>query len=56
MAVAKPKSANVQLLTCPIDEDNTDGSDYRFLLNKQHAKYLTTAPGTFREARKCLNT
>lgn len=50
MTVPKPKNANVQLLACLVDEDNTDDSDYRFLIDRQHIKYVTTAPGTFREA------
>ncbi len=50
MTVPKPKNANVQLLECLVDEDNTADSDYRFLFDGQHVKYVTTAPGTFRGA------
>jgi hypothetical protein len=48
MTVPKPKNANAQLLACLIDKDGTDDSDYRFLVDSQHVKYVTTAPGTFR--------
>lgn len=50
MTVPTPKNANVRLLACLVDEDDTDNSDYRFLCDKQHVKYVTTAPGTFRGA------
>jgi predicted Ser/Thr protein kinase len=50
MTVPKPKNANVRLLACLVDEDDTDDSDYRFLFDRQHVKYVTTAPGTFRGA------
>lgn len=50
MIVPKPKNTNVRILACLIDEDDTDDSDYRFLLDGQHVKYVTTAPGTFRGA------
>lgn len=46
--VPKPRNANVRLLACLVDDDDTDDSDYRFLLDGQHVKYVTTAPGTFR--------
>ncbi|KAM0272621.1 hypothetical protein ACHAQH_008591 [Verticillium albo-atrum] len=49
MAVLNPRNANVKLLACLVDEDDTEDSDYRFLLDGQHVKYVTTAPGTFRE-------
>lgn len=41
------KNANVRLLACLIDDDDTDDSDYRFLVDGQHVKYMSTAPGTF---------
>jgi len=50
MTVPRPKNANVRLLACLVDEDDTDDSDYRFLFDRQHVKYVTTAPGTFRGA------
>jgi len=50
MTVPKPKNANIRLLACLVDEDDTDDSDYRFLLDRQHVKYVTTAPRTFRGA------
>jgi hypothetical protein len=50
MTVPKPKNANVRLLACLVDEDDTYDSDYRFLFDRQHVKYVTTAPGTFRGA------
>ena len=39
------RNANVRLPACIVDED-----DYRFLIDEQHVKYLTTAPGAFRAA------
>lgn len=50
MSLSEPKNANVRLLACLVDEDDTDSSDYRFLLDSQHVKYVITAPGTFRGA------
>ncbi|CZT52445.1 uncharacterized protein RSE6_13781 [Rhynchosporium secalis] len=47
MAVPKPKNSNVRLLACLVDEEDTDDSDYRFLLDGQDVKYVTTEPGTF---------
>jgi hypothetical protein len=46
----KQRNANVRLLACLIDEDDTNNSDYRFLVDGQHVKYISTAPGTFRGA------
>lgn len=40
----------VRLLAHPVNEENTDISACRFLLDKQHFKYVTTATGTFRRA------
>ncbi|CAJ0541133.1 Ff.00g078980.m01.CDS01 [Fusarium sp. VM40] len=40
-------NVNVRLLACLVDGDDTDESDYRFLVEGQHVKYVTTAPGTF---------
>jgi hypothetical protein len=48
MTVPSPRNANVRLLACLVDEDDTDDSDYRLLLDRQDVKYVTTAPGTFR--------
>ncbi|KAF7560131.1 hypothetical protein G7046_g4021 [Stylonectria norvegica] len=49
-----PNNANVRLLACLAndDDDDTDDSDYRFLIDGQNVKYVTTAPGTFREAEE----
>lgn len=47
MAAPGPRNTNVRLLACLVDEEDTDDSDYRFLCNEQHVKYVTTAPGTF---------
>ncbi|OAA34934.1 Protein kinase-like domain protein [Metarhizium rileyi] len=47
MIVPQQKNANVRLLACLIDDDDTSDSDYRFLVDGQHVKYMTTAPGTF---------
>ncbi|KAF5000135.1 hypothetical protein FGRMN_1949 [Fusarium graminum] len=40
-------NANVRLLACLVDEDDIDDSDYRFLVDEKHVKYVTTAPGAF---------
>ncbi|KAJ0160955.1 hypothetical protein CTA2_7023 [Colletotrichum tanaceti] len=40
-------NANVRLLACLVDEDDTGDSDYRFLVDGQHVKYVSTTPGTF---------
>lgn len=50
MAAPRPRNANVQLMACLLDYDDTDASDYRFLVDGKHVKYVTTAPGTFRGA------
>jgi hypothetical protein len=50
MTIPQQKNANVRLLACLADYDDTDDSDYRFLVDGQHVKYITTAPGTFRGA------
>ncbi|KAG4427289.1 hypothetical protein IFR05_017227 [Cadophora sp. M221] len=50
MAVHWQNNANVRLLACLVDEDDTIDSDYRFLVDNQHVKYVTTAPGTFSDA------
>ncbi|KAK4222130.1 kinase-like domain protein [Podospora fimiseda] len=43
------RNANVRLLACLLsDEQDTEDSDYRFLVDGQHIKYMTTAPGAFR--------
>ena len=43
-------NANVRLLACLIDLDDACDSDYRFLVDEQHVKYITTAPGAFHGA------
>jgi hypothetical protein len=43
-------NANVRLVACLVDDDDTNDSDYRFLVNGQHVKYMSTTPGTFRGA------
>lgn len=48
MTGCEQKNTNVRLLACLVDEDDNDDSDYRFLVDGQHVKYVTTAPGTFR--------
>ncbi|EEY17802.1 conserved hypothetical protein [Verticillium alfalfae VaMs.102] len=53
MAVPKPNNTNVRLLACLVDEEDTDYSEYRFLVDRQHVKYVTTAPGTCRGAEDC---
>jgi hypothetical protein len=50
MITPQPKNANVRLLACTVDDDDTDNSYYRFLVDGQHVKYMSTAPGTFRGA------
>lgn len=48
MAASPQKNANVRLLACLVDEEDTGDGDYRFLVDGQHVKYVTTAPGAFR--------
>ena len=50
MAVTPGRNANVRLLACLVDEEDAEDSNYRFLVDSQHVKYVTTAPGTFRGA------
>ncbi|RMD39300.1 hypothetical protein DV735_g5829, partial [Chaetothyriales sp. CBS 134920] len=50
VAASRQRNTNVRLLACLIDEDDTGDSDYRFLVDGQHVKYVTTAPGAFRGA------
>ncbi|KAM0425352.1 hypothetical protein ACHAPT_009408 [Fusarium lateritium] len=50
MTAPQQKNANVQLLACLADDDDANDSDYRFLVDEQHVKYISTAPGTFRGA------
>ncbi|KAG6094982.1 hypothetical protein E4U30_002883 [Claviceps sp. LM220 group G6] len=47
MATPQQKNSNVRLLACEIDEDDTGDSEYRFLVDGRHVKYVTTAPGAF---------
>lgn len=59
MNAPQERNTNVRLLACLIDVDDGDStptdSDYRFLVDKQHVKYVTTAPGTFRGAEENMN-
>ncbi|PPJ59147.1 hypothetical protein CBER1_03020 [Cercospora berteroae] len=41
------KNHHVRLLACSVDEDTSTDSDYRFLLDEKHVKYVTTAAGVF---------
>lgn len=50
MTAPRERNSNVRLLACLVDDDDTNDSDYRFLVDEQHVKYITTAPGTFRGA------
>jgi hypothetical protein len=50
MVAPQQRNANVRLLACLIDEEDTDDSDYRFLVDGQLVKYISTAPGAFRGA------
>ncbi|KAF4982500.1 hypothetical protein FZEAL_1893 [Fusarium zealandicum] len=50
MNAPQERNSNVRLLACLVDEDDTYDSDYRFLVDGQHVKYISTAPGTFRGA------
>ncbi|KAM0561379.1 hypothetical protein ACHAPJ_003259 [Fusarium lateritium] len=47
MAATRKKNSNVSLLACLVDTEDASDSDYRFLVDKQHVKYITTSPGTF---------
>ncbi|KJZ73911.1 hypothetical protein HIM_06804 [Hirsutella minnesotensis 3608] len=47
MATPQQKNSNVRLLACLVDDDDTSDSDYRFLVDGRHVKYVSTAPGTF---------
>jgi hypothetical protein len=47
MAPSRSRNINVRLLACLIDAEDVDISDYRFLVEEKHVKYVTTAPGTF---------
>ncbi|KAF4972307.1 hypothetical protein FSARC_1086 [Fusarium sarcochroum] len=47
MAAPQQRNSNVRLLACLVDRNDTSDSDYRFLVDEQHVKYITTAPGTF---------
>ena len=49
MNASKSNNANVQLLAClvePQDAIDPDDSHYRFLVDGNYVKYVTTAPGT----------
>jgi hypothetical protein len=46
MTALRKKNVNVRLLACLVDGDDTDDSDYRFLVDG-HVKYISTAPNTF---------
>ncbi|KAG6103321.1 hypothetical protein E4U31_002909 [Claviceps sp. LM219 group G6] len=47
MTLTQQKNSNVRLLACLVNEDGTDDSDYRFLVDGRHVKYVSTAPDTF---------
>jgi predicted Ser/Thr protein kinase len=49
MSASERRNTNVRLLACLCtpDEDDTADSDYRFLVDGQHVKYVTTAPDIF---------
>ncbi|KAG5988142.1 hypothetical protein E4U52_006871 [Claviceps spartinae] len=47
MATPQQKNSNVRLLDGEISGDETRDSNYRFLVDGRHVKYVTTAPGTF---------
>jgi len=47
MLAPQHKNANVRLLACLVDDCDTSDSDYRFLIDRQYVKYISTAPGTF---------
>jgi hypothetical protein len=47
MTAPQQRNANVRLLACLIDDDDTSDSDYRFLVDRQHMKCISTASGTF---------
>lgn len=55
IAVPRPRNTNVRLLACLIDEEDMDDSDYPFLCDEQHVKYVTTAPGIFSGAEGDYN-
>ncbi|KAK2594669.1 hypothetical protein QQS21_007645 [Conoideocrella luteorostrata] len=38
-------NSNVQLLTLLVDSNDEDDSEYRFLVDGKHVKYITVAPG-----------
>ena len=49
MNVSKLNNANIQLLTCLIEPQDTIGPDdshYCFLINRNYVKYVTIVPGT----------
>ncbi|KAG5954421.1 hypothetical protein E4U58_007630 [Claviceps cyperi] len=46
MAAPQQKNSNVRLLTCPLDDEDTGDSDYRFLVDGRHVEYVSTATGT----------
>lgn len=47
MTAFQKMNVNVRLLACLVDDDDTDDSDYRFLVDGKHVKYVSTAPGAF---------
>ena len=38
-------NSNVQLLTISVDYSDEDDSEYRFMVDGKHVKYITVAPG-----------
>ncbi|KAG6840535.1 hypothetical protein C0991_006130 [Blastosporella zonata] len=50
MNVSNSKNANIHLLACLVEVEDTndsEDSDYRFLVDGKYVKYVTTAPRTF---------
>lgn len=48
METSRQKDANIKLLVRLVDVDDAEESDYCFLVDGQHVRYVTTAPGAFR--------
>lgn len=45
---ADQRNHNVRLLACLAATNDEDEGDYRFLVDRQHVKYINSAPGAFR--------
>jgi hypothetical protein len=48
MSEPQRRNVDVQLLACLVHPDDTYDSDCCFLVDGQHAEYISTAPGAFR--------